>query len=354
VYARLLERPTGRRLAAWAVLSALALAAHYFAVFVIAPQLAWLAWRWRGRHWRGLMAAGGAIALAGAALLPLMIEQASNDRAGFIREIELPKRFAQIPKQYLVGFDAPLEAATAVVSLALAAFGLWLLWSRADSGERRGALEAARVAVPALLVPLVLAVVSIDYVVTRNLIAAWVPAVVIVATGFGARRAGRAGIAAAVTLCAVSLAVVIGVAANPAYQRGDWRGVADALGPTPAPGRALVISPSFGSVPLGLYTPRIRGLRPGFTYVKTIDVVAVAERRVGQTPTPPRPRSYPPPPPGFGPPQVTQTDTYTLVRYDANAEFGGVDMPLLIGLRLTRNVGDIGVQVPPGAEPAHP
>src|SRR5436190_20055625 len=46
---RALERPSGARLAAWAVVAALALCSHYFAVFLVAPPaaglLACLGWR---------------------------------------------------------------------------------------------------------------------------------------------------------------------------------------------------------------------------------------------------------------------------------------------------------------------
>jgi hypothetical protein len=352
VYALLLERPTGRRLASWAVLSALALATHYFAIFVIAPQLLWLAWRWRGaRERRAVLAAGGAVALAGAALLPLMIEQAGNDRADFIRSLDLAGRIAQVPKQYLVGFDGPLEAASAVVALCLAAFGLWLLWKRAEGRELSGARKAARVAVPALAVPVVLALVGIDYVVTRNLIAAWVPAAIVVAAGLGARRAGRLGVGAAVALCAVSLAVVIGVATGSEYQRGDWRGVSDALGPIPGVGRALVISPALGSIPLSLYTPNVNPFPDTWLPVSAIDVVAVAERRIGQTPAPPHPRTLPPPPPGFEPPTVKRTPSYTLVHYPAGGGVAWVNPPLVASLRLTRRVGDVSLQLPPGTAP---
>jgi 4-amino-4-deoxy-L-arabinose transferase-like glycosyltransferase len=349
VYARLLERRTGRALAAWALLSALAFAAHYFAIFVIAPQLAWLLWRsWQERERSGVLMAGAAVGVAIAALMPLMIEQASNDRAGFIRAIELPKRVAQIPKQYLVGFDAPLEAFASVLALALAGFGLWLLWKRADAGERRGAFRAATVAVPALLIPVAMAVVSFDYVVTRNLLPAWVPAVTIVAVGFGARRAGRAGPAAAVALGAVSLAVVVAVAASPEYQRGDWRGAARALGPVPDRARALVITPAYGVIPLNIYSPGTTVLPPGPVDVAEIDVIAVAERSAGQTPKPPRPAELPPPPPGFDPPEVRRTDTYTLVRYRATNGAWGITAPMLQQLRLTAAGADIAFQTPPG------
>src|SRR3954471_1775634 len=348
IFARLLERPTGRALAGWAVVSALALAAHYFAFFVIAPEQAWLLWRSRGRReWRGAVAACGAVALAGAALLPLLIHQARNDRADFIRQIGVLKRAVQVPKQYLVGFDAPLEAAATVVAVALTAYGLWLLARRADERERRGARRAALIALPALAVPLVLAIVGVDYLITRNLIAAWVPLATVVAAGFGARRAGRAGIAAAAALCALSLAVLIAVDASPAYQRGDWRGVARAIGPVPQRGRAIVVSPYFGALPLSLYTGPIGLPPPGVVGAAEIDIVAVAERRQGQTPSPPRPARLGPPPPGFGPPRVERADTYTLIRYPADeGPVGPVSHLLLLRMKLSPGIAAVGVQRP--------
>jgi mannosyltransferase len=347
VFARLLERTTGRALAAWALLCALALAAHYFAFFVIAPQAAWLLWRSRGRvEWRGVLAACGAIALAGAALLPLLVHQARNDRADFIRESGVATRAAQLVKQYLVGYDAPLEAAATVVALALTAYGLWLLWRRADRDERRGAALAARIAVPALAAPLALAAVGIDYLITRNLIAAWVPAAIVLAAGFGARRAGRAGIAAAAALCVLSLAVFVAVESDRAYQRDDWRGVGDALGPAPAGGRAIVTSPFFGGVPLSLYVP-MKPLPAGTASAAELDAVAVAERRQGQKPVPPHPVTPPPPPPGFAPAEVHEAPTYTLLRYRALSGSAPFTRDQLLALKLAPNIAATGLQAPP-------
>src|SRR3954453_11601694 len=111
VFARLLDRPAPRPLAGWALLSALALATHYFALFVVVPMAVWLLWRHgRGAARRGVLAACGGVALAGAALLPLLVHQATNDRADYIRKLGLVGRALQVPKQYLTGFDAPLEA----------------------------------------------------------------------------------------------------------------------------------------------------------------------------------------------------------------------------------------------------
>ena len=342
--ARVLERPTARRLAGWAIVSALALATHYFALFVIAPEAIWLLWRLRRRA----IAPVALVVVVGGALLPLAIDQAGNDRASFIRESSLGKRLLQLPKQYLTGFDAPFEAAATVVSIALVAYALWLLVRRGDERERAGALAAARVAVPALLVPIAMAVAGADFLITRNLIAAWVPAMCIVAAGLAVRRAPRAGAIATAALCAVMLAVVVAVEANPAYQRGDWRAVGRQLGTPRAPGRAVVITPPANAWVLGLYAPRLVGLPYPAMGVSEIVVVGVGERRSGQNGGgPPRPGQFPPPPQGFNVPQITRGPTYTIARYEAQGPTGWVNYAILSQLQLQPGSADYRFQPPP-------
>jgi hypothetical protein len=341
--ARLLERATARRLAAWAIVSALALATHYFALFVVAPEAIWLLWRLRRRAIAPLIL----VVAAGAALLPLAIDQAGNDRANFIRESDLGKRLLQLPKQYLTGFDAPLEAAATVVSLALVVYALWLLVRRGGEREHAGALAAAKVAVPALLVPIVLAIAGADYLITRNLIGAWVPAMCVVAAGLAVRRAPRAGVVATVALCAVMFAVVVAVEADPAYQRGDWRSVGKQLGTPRAPGRAVVITPPASAPVLGLYTPRLVGLPAPAMGVSEIVVVGVGERRSGQNGGPPRPEHFPPPPQGFNPPAITRGPTYTITRYEAQGPTGWINYAILSQLQLQPGTADYRFQPPP-------
>src|SRR4051812_46831077 len=48
-FARALQKGKGRALAWWALFSGLALLTHYFAVFLVAPEAAWLVWRRRDR-----------------------------------------------------------------------------------------------------------------------------------------------------------------------------------------------------------------------------------------------------------------------------------------------------------------
>jgi mannosyltransferase len=73
LFARALRPPTGRVLAWWAVASALALATHYFAAFVVVPEAIALAvLAGRTRAWA--LACGG-IGLAALALVPLAAQQ---------------------------------------------------------------------------------------------------------------------------------------------------------------------------------------------------------------------------------------------------------------------------------------
>ena len=346
VFARLLDHPTTRGLAGWALLSAAALATHYFAIFVIAPQAVWLLWCLRGDRRRVLAALAG-VAVAGAALLPLMIEQAGNDRANFIDRIGLVKRLAQVPKQFLVGFDAPLEAATTVVALALAGVALWLLVTRSGPAERRGASTAARIAVPALAIPLVLAVIGLDYLIARNVVMAWVPVAIVLAAGLGARGAGRVGIATTAVLCALSLLVVVAGATSAEYQRGDWRAVARTLGPLTEP-RALVITPPYGDVPLGIYSEGELSRLPDHPLpLREIHVIAIAERATGQTPEPPRPEQLFPPPPGFELIERRDEVSYTLLRYGAE-QFQYVYGWQLLPMKLGEGFPEMRVQTPTG------
>src|SRR5215218_1210959 len=76
------ERPRTRTTAMWAVVAALALGTHYFAIFVVGPLALWLL---RSRRDRATIAAVAAVGVAGIALLPLAVDQADGVRADFIQ-----------------------------------------------------------------------------------------------------------------------------------------------------------------------------------------------------------------------------------------------------------------------------
>ncbi len=234
----------------WAIAAALALATHYFAVFIVVPELGWLLWRHAGRSRPAAWAAASVIAVA-AALSPLAIVQAGGDRAGFIRTRGLASRIAAVPKQFLIGYATP-HAAVLTVLAALLAVALGLQLRRSDRDLL--ALAAVAVGVPVLMAPL-----GADYLITRNLIAALVPLVALAAVA-----AGRSAIGPAIVggLCVIGVVAFAGVEANARYQRDDWRDAAAALG-RPAPGPLLVIvNPSDGAPALEIYAPWLHVVPP--------------------------------------------------------------------------------------------
>ena len=295
----------------WALCSALALATHYFAAFVVGPLALWLLVRPDDR--RRTLAAAGAVAAAGLALLPLAIDQSENPGSNFITGTALGTRLLQVPKQFLLGHDAPAEAVFTTLSVALAAAGGWLALTRARE-KAPGIGGVAALAAAAVVLALVAAIAGADFVIARNLIVALVPLIVVVAAGFAAW--GRAGTGLAAALVGLSLVTVIAVFARPEFQRDDWRGAAEAIG-TARGERALVVNPIAGEVALRVYLDGLEPFGKGFRRVDEIVLVAVTERRPGETPRPPRPPS--PPIPGFVIEGRRETDTFTLVRLRAGA-----------------------------------
>jgi 4-amino-4-deoxy-L-arabinose transferase-like glycosyltransferase len=303
-----------RDLTLWALAASLSLATHYFAVFLVIPEILWLLYA-LGRR-RAVLVAIGATIGVGAALLPLALAQ-SHEKAAWIAQMGLAGRVVQIPGIFLVGFESPLPLLTAGVAALLAGYGIWLLLRRADKAARKRALIAAGVGAAAILLPLVLALIGLDFFNYKNVIASVVPLTVAVAAGFAAPRAGRRGIGAATALAALSLAVVAATAWEPKYHREAWREAARALGPPGGP-RAVVATPTHGEGPLEYYLPGARLRGGGLARVNEIDVLALRRRPLGAIATPRLPPATAPPAPpapGFRLIERRDQEYFRLFRY---------------------------------------
>jgi hypothetical protein len=234
LFAYALEAPTRRRLAAWAVISFLTLATHYFGVFLVAAEAIWLlvAWRQQRDVW---WTVGGVIA-AGLALVPLAIYQADSNRTDWIAQSPLGGRLQGTAEEFLVGPTGMQLAHVVAIAATLVGVALVLLIWRAKGRERYGAFVAAVLGVTVVLVPLALILADADRVLARNLLPALVPLALVVAAGLGAKRSGLLGLAATAGLCAVSLVVVTQVAKSAELQRDDYRGAAELIraGPSAA------------------------------------------------------------------------------------------------------------------------
>jgi len=306
-----LEDRRGRVLAGWALAAALALATHYFTAFVLAPQAAWLLWR--HPHRRGALAAISAVALAGLALLPLLIAQSGNpyDIAG----TSLALRLVQVPKQFLLGYRGPLALPFGLLGALLVAGGAWLLVRRTPRPTRDRALLLVAIGAVGVALPLLAALGGADYLNTRNLLPALIPLLAALGVAYGASAPPRAGLTLLAGLCAISLAIVIAVASDAQYQRQDWRGLAHALG-TSDGARALVITPANGELALHYYRPALRTMDSAGARVREVDVVTVAG-----SPDPGKAPELSPLTgtalgvPGFGASHETRTAAYALLRF---------------------------------------
>nr|MDQ3936419.1 glycosyltransferase family 39 protein [Actinomycetota bacterium] len=94
-----LERRGGRWLAVWALTAAACLWTHYYAVFLVAAELAVLLWRPNRPR---VLAAAAAVAAASAPLIPLIADQ-RDERASHIDRLDLGERVEQAVRQLAAG-----------------------------------------------------------------------------------------------------------------------------------------------------------------------------------------------------------------------------------------------------------
>ena len=319
-------RGSGRWLAAWAVLAGLAVATHYFAVFLVAGEALWLLVLLRGAR-RVVLAC----LVPGAALLahfPLLLEQRGNGEA--VAGSSFASRIAGIPKNLVVGYSFPAEALGSAVAAVLVLVGLALL-VRVAAVERRGALVAGSLAAAVVLAPVLLALVGIDYLIARNAIVAVVPAAVCLGAGYAT---GRLGLAAAGALCVLSAAIALAPALDATYGRTDWRGAAARLEPTDGP-RAIVVTPYMSRT---LWRPYLPGLEEPSSAEATVQEIAAiglaTEGGYSAGAIVPPEVDAPRPVPGFRIVEVERAPTYTLVRYRSDRP-RRVPLSALTGLALT-------------------
>jgi hypothetical protein len=150
---------------------------------------------------------------------------------------------------------------------------------------------ASAIAAVAVLAPVALAVLGADYLAPRNLVAAMIPVTAVIAVlvlaPAGSRAAGRLAAGGAIAIVLAFAVIAIDVELSPRLQRGNWRGVANALGRGGA--RRAITTVELGAAPLEYYLPGLRNLRRGGTAMLTeIDETGYAPLRAsaGAAPAP--------------------------------------------------------------------
>jgi 4-amino-4-deoxy-L-arabinose transferase-like glycosyltransferase len=282
-FARALREPRRRTLLAWAVSSALAVCTHYFAGFVVVPEAALLL-LWTSER-RRVAASLVVIAAAVGLLLPIALQQADNAHASWIAEQPLPERLERAGAK-LVGNDNGDEHGARQpgpiplgVAAGLALIGLLMLALLGDPSERRSAGVAAAVGIAGVLAPLALGAVGADYLDGRNLLPVFAPLILVIAAGFGVRRAPEAGILAAAAFCFCSLVFTIEIDRLPRLQREDLRNAAEQIG-SPRPGVAIVTIRYATSQPLLYYLGAdvARGPLPPLREIELVGSKLAADR----------------------------------------------------------------------------
>lgn len=275
-FVRVLHGGGARALVWWSACSALALTAHYFALFAVGPEVVVLLIKARGRR-RAVGAATALVAASGLALVPLALHQRAHSAANAIGHDDLLHRVAAVPKQFLLGataaqIDALWVQAVAAVVVLLAV----VLLLRVPAPERRRLLlPALVVGVTALAVPLALALVGFDYVNARNLLPALLPLLVVAAATWTRPGAGETGRFALAAMCVLGLGIDVAVASTPRLQRDDWRSAARTMGAGPPAPRAIVLEPAGGLAPLSLYLPGVAPMPANGVHVAEVWAMAL-------------------------------------------------------------------------------
>jgi 4-amino-4-deoxy-L-arabinose transferase-like glycosyltransferase len=241
----------------WSVFSALALLTQYFAIFLVAAEAVALLYRRRDRA-VGLALIAPVVAVA--AVIPHLASHASRSANWIAGAGSLSVRARELPVAF--GFSPQYQSSTALsygllAAALLLALLIALLIVGADARQLRGAGLAGALAAAVLLIPLVAALAGHDYYVARAMIPAWVPLAVAVGAGCAAARARRVGAALGIILCGLFIYGGILIDTNATYQRTNWRGVADALGP--ARGIRVIVAQdgTFATAPLAVYLPGV-------------------------------------------------------------------------------------------------
>jgi len=254
-FARARRSGARRDLAWWGVFSALALATHYFAGFVVVAEAALLLW---GPHRRAAALALLPILAMAALLLPIALEQRDHAHAGWIAAQPRGERLERAAAK-LVGSDngdehgkRETDPIPLGVPLLLGLASLALLLGLGGGEEKRGAGVAALVGGIALALPLALSLLGTDYLDGRNLLPVFVPLLILIGAGFGVRRAGVGGLALAGAFCLCGLVFTLEIDRLPRLQREDLRNAASEVG-TLHPGQVVVTDRYSANQPLIYY-----------------------------------------------------------------------------------------------------
>jgi mannosyltransferase len=258
-FGRARRRPTRRTLTWWATVACLALATHYFAVFLVGAEALWLLLA-HGRR-IAVWVAVAVAAATGAALMPVALHQENSGQTWWIGARPLRGRISEALTQFVTGaYAPPHHAATVIVLIAVAVVGGGLAWLT-EGRERAGATTVLVLGGITVLGPLALAPTRFDKFFYRSLIGGWPLLAIGLAAVLASQRARRFGVVVVAAACAVEIGSLALVVRRPALQRDNWRSATSALGHRDSP-LAIITNPSYERVAIKLYRPDVGPMSP--------------------------------------------------------------------------------------------
>jgi mannosyltransferase len=259
---------SSRSLAGWALSGSLAIATHYFAVFVVFPEAVLLLYLLRGRILRPLVATAAPVATA-AALLPLAIDQRNTGHTRFIATTPLSTRAYGTLNELLLGRYGVTTSHLVVLGLILAAAVGISIALRTSPEEQRAVLLLLVLGVAALVLPLAF---TPRFFFHRNLIVVLPPFLLIAGAACGPRRGGSVGVLVGCSAAVALLFPTVVVAERPSLQREDWRDMPTHIGRSTR-SLAILTYPQFEHVALQYYWPGLRVVNGGTLKVREIVLV---------------------------------------------------------------------------------
>jgi mannosyltransferase len=269
--------PTRRNVALWGAWSALALATHFFAGFLVFGEALWLMWIHRNRL---VLGATALLAVLQLAMIPFAASDAQHG-TGWIHLIPLHNRVANAVAEW--GASILFRRTPVSVALLLGAAMVVLVAVMTllggDARTRRAALLAGALAGFVWLAPIALRAVGQDYFLSRNVMPAVVPVAVLLAAACLAPRARVVGGVLAAGLLALFCWSGLRVQTHAYLERPNWQAVAEALGPARV-SRVILAANGTTAQPLKIYLPRVAWSRPERlkTTIEEIDVVGATKK----------------------------------------------------------------------------
>jgi uncharacterized membrane protein len=276
-FARALQRGRSRDYWLFGLATAALLATHYFAIFLIAPELAMLLWQ-RRHSWRPVVLGLVPLALAAVPLSWLAIDQRSRNLQEWIHDWSLRFRLGEAARHLLAGPSAPRPWLWKVLGAAVALGALVALLAPPRQ-ERTTARMMTTIGLTAVLLPIVLALLGADYFLDRNVIVVVVVLVIPVAIGFGSTRFRFVGSTVLVAVLVGSVVTTTAVVRDVDLQRANFRTIAEVIHRTDRQQVVVMNTARVLGSSLRRYLPSPQELQPGAS-VKTRDVTFIGLNRV--------------------------------------------------------------------------